>query len=501
MKKLMLVVLGVMMMSSVFVRPVGAENIPADQVFIAGFRFAPLGDSFIEIYNSAPNNVEVDDLKVFFYNSSLSQRADTVRLGGGTILAESSILIKEETSSFAEFDATYKKAWTVASGGAIRLEIDGLTRSAICWKNANDCVDSFQTGSLASSLTDGYWVNGRLNDIVTSPETYTKQSPPLVVGHGGFVPRETEDDDETEPEPELPPQYCRYLRLSEVSTTEQWIEIYNSAAQAISPENLADCVLAVQYGDKLTDGRPNYSRYRLNLGGYVGMATLAPYSYLVVDIARTEISLPKNVRDRGILLHDATTDYDEMRYSSTKADTTLAFFADGWQVTFAPTPGAENIFQRWQTCEAGKHINEATGNCVKDAEPPAECAEGQFRNPATGRCKKLAVETALAECAEGQFRNPATNRCKKIASEDDLVPCAEGWERNPETNRCRKVVAADEARFGVEPVAGSSDNGVWMAVGGAGAAAVVGLIAWQFHPEIARFARQVAAHCRRRGGV
>jgi len=37
-----------------------------------------------------------------------------------------------------------------------------------------------------------------------------------------------------------------------------------------------------------------------------------------------------------------------------------------WKVTYNPTPGAENIYQEFRTCEDGKVINTVTGNCVKD---------------------------------------------------------------------------------------------------------------------------------------
>jgi hypothetical protein len=289
--------------------------------------------------------------------------------------------------------------------------------------------------------------------------------------------------------PNPQPQYCSVLQLSEISTSDQWIELYNNSDLTITSENLVDCSLAVQYGDKLP---PNFDRYKLNLSQYLGVNIISPYEYFVIDVTTTDgLSLPKSVKDRLILLFDTETDYDEIQYSSQKSDTSLAYFTDGWKITYAPTPASENIYQQWQTCDVGKHINEATGNCVKDAEPPAECAEGQYRNPLTGRCKKFESENVLAECAEGQFRNPLTNRCKKIASDDELTPCAEGWERNPETNRCRKIVSKVDAEYGIDPYAENVTNDMWAWLGGGGLALAGGLVAWQFRPEVSRAGKKL----------
>ena len=86
-----------------------------------------------------------------------------------------------------------------------------------------------------------------------------------------------------------------------------------------------------------------------------------------------------------------------------------------WKVTYAPTPGMANNYQEFRTCEEGKVINEATGNCVKVAKISEKiCKEGQYLNILTGRCKKF--ETAATKiCKDGYYLNPATNRCRKIA--------------------------------------------------------------------------------------
>ena len=85
-----------------------------------------------------------------------------------------------------------------------------------------------------------------------------------------------------------------------------------------------------------------------------------------------------------------------------------------WKTTYAPTPGEANNYQEFRTCEAGKVINEATGNCVKVTTVSTKiCPEGQYLNVLTGRCKKY-EEVKEKTCKEGYYLNPDTGRCRKI---------------------------------------------------------------------------------------
>ena len=89
-----------------------------------------------------------------------------------------------------------------------------------------------------------------------------------------------------------------------------------------------------------------------------------------------------------------------------------------WKVTYAPTPGGANNYQEFKTCEAGKVINEATGNCVKITSVAEKfCKEGYYLNVLTGRCNKVKI-VAEKTCKEGYYLNPETNRCRKIKEND-----------------------------------------------------------------------------------
>ncbi|MCL2451767.1 lamin tail domain-containing protein [Candidatus Saccharibacteria bacterium] len=380
-------------------------------------------------------------------------------------------------------------------------------------KKSENFIDQFAYNRLDSDQETASWSRDFVAYLSGLTTELTIKKSHKTPGLENSFPAAQSDPGGTEP-PDASP-HCAALQLSEISTNEQWIELYNDSDQTIQSDDLADCVLAVQYGDKTP---PDMSRYKIGLDQYLDADVIEPYSYTVIDVGATAgLSLPKSVTNRLILIHDAGSDYASAVYSTAKTNTSLAYFADGWKVTFAPTKGTENIYQQYQTCEEGKRINEKTGNCVKDPDPPAECAEGQFRNPATGRCKKYDTDKTLADCAEGQFRNPLTNRCKKIASDkglaecpegqfrnpltnrckkiatadDKLKPCAEGWERNPETNRCRKKVSTEPAAFAVQPgdPTGGSLTALLASVGVVLLTTIV--VLFQFRMEIANLMRRL----------
>ena len=84
----------------------------------------------------------------------------------------------------------------------------------------------------------------------------------------------------------------------------------------------------------------------------------------------------------------------------------------------APTPGGPNNYQEYKTCEDGKVINEATGNCVKVTVATEKvCPAGQYLNILTGRCNKI-QENKEKTCKDGYYLNPETGRCRKIVKNE-----------------------------------------------------------------------------------
>lgn len=254
-----------------------------------------------------------------------------------------------------------------------------------------------------------------------------------------------DEDDESE-EKELISPVCAGIHFSEILSfyesekSEQFIEFFNPTAEEI---NLKGC--NIRYKNKL------YA-----LSGVVG-----PEKYYVYFPSAFSLTKNPTVSNKIELLDADDSIVDSLTYynGQKKAVSYAQFGVDNdgseiWDQTYSPTPGEENNFQRFKTCEVGKVINEETGNCVKITTITtaiAECPAGSYRNPLTNRCKKYSTtSSALKECSEGYERNLETNRCRKVQTDSVLKECTEGYERNPETGRCRKVVNNDGADFEVK---------------------------------------------------
>lgn len=311
---------------------------------------------------------------------------------------------------------------------------------------------------------------------------------------------------------------CSGVRLSEIGahSVEQFIELENTTGQ---PVELAGCRIAAKKGRRSSEF-------------VLPSQTLAPSALLRIAVRDAKLQLGKTGGE-VYLLTSTGDEIDETAYHDLARGTSWALIDDEWHQTHAPTPGATNHFQRWQACEAGKQINEATGKCVKippspvvygPAECPAgyyrhpetkrcrklaapaagktkqraPCKEGQYRSEATGRCRSIASAAAktLKPCKDGYFRSPDTGRCRKIAAASDVVKqCPEGYERNPSTKRCRKIRSATAPVVGFAPqqvqqVAGATWG--WWVFGGASLLAV-SYGAWQWRWEISRLARRIGA--------
>ena len=172
--------------------------------------------------------------------------------------------------------------------------------------------------------------------------------------------------------------------------------------------------------------------------------------------------------------------------------------SEKWLQTYQPTPGAENVYQEFQTCDDGKVINPETGNCIKEvAEEEITCPGGKYLNPLTGRCKNIPA-TKATTCKEGYYLNPETGRCKKNPAAATVKECAEGYELNPDTNRCRKIRENTGMEYPVEETEeGSYDNPkIFIATGAVILLVVIGVIyvVYQYRKEIKQVILKI---CRR----
>ena len=231
--------------------------------------------------------------------------------------------------------------------------------------------------------------------------------------------------------PESPPlPSCPGLVITEIfsyyqeDSSEQFVELYNPTAADILLDNC----------------RLTYKKKSFPLVG-----TLAPGQYYAFQ--DDDLLLTKSpTKDIVLSIVDAN---DEIVASATygkkqKRGTSFALFDAGWRQTYAPTPAALNIFQEYQTCEDGKVINPATGNCVNPPKTTAvtACKVGYYRSPETGRCRKIASTTTSA-CKDGYERNPETGRCKKIITETGQSYAPTPTE--PETHQDTQIFIAISA--------------------------------------------------------
>lgn len=365
-------------------------------------------------------------------------------------------------------DGTYRGNGLAMKAGPLELVYDGEVVDAVCWNNTIGCEQEFKKdgkdtfrSTLVRDLVTGEFVRLKMDDYLPH---YDADAPSLYL--------EPEEDGLDTPAEEFKAPQCQGLEFSELLTyyvddkSEQFIEFFNPTS---APINLTGCDLSYKSKTYPLSGT-------VSAGGYYAFPSSKLFSLT---------KNPKNPLTLTIIDADGTA-VDEMAYpNGQKKSTSYARIFDesghdSWQITYAITPGSENVYQKYRTCEEGKIINEATGNCVKVTT---------LKSSASSALKA----STLAPCPAGKYRNPLTGRCKKIeTTSSTLKECAEGYERNPETNRCRKIKSAnDGADYAVVPNT-RSDKTVFVGAGIVAMVIVLGLVyvVLQFRQEIARATRK-----------
>lgn len=377
------------------------------------------------------------------YATSGGKNTDLLYFPEHSYLVGESIILRLASSPGSELAAErYTK--TLAFEGSLTLLYDGEVVDSVCWTGGEGCVKKFKSASptvLVRNLETGEFEHIGVGEY--APEYHEGDYVVKEVESGGDDGGFSEDgggvgdsssggsddgrsgdggggngpDDKSEtPEQVLDGKgevvdisQCRGLVFSEIlsyyaeSKTEQFIEFYNMGAEQILMDGCQ-----VKYKNK-----------------YYGISGIVkPEEYFAWYLS--EFNLTKNPTSTNILeLIDADGSVvDTLEYpNGQKKGTTWAWIGydeageELWRTTYAATPGEANVYQEYRTCEEGKVINEATGNCVKVTEVVEKtCAEGQYLNPLTGRCKKIeaASSSGTTECKEGYYYYEATGRCRKI---------------------------------------------------------------------------------------
>ncbi len=296
------------------------------------------------------------------------------------------VLLRLASSPESELAAVnYTK--TLAFKAGITLERDGKVLDSVCWTGKEGCEKEFKSSAPTVLVR-----NAETNEF-----EHLEKYEPVYDEKSYYV-----EADETE----VKPSQCKGLEFSEIlsyyenSRDEQFIELFNAGSEQI----LMD-------GCKL--------RYKNKTYGLTGIIKAeAYYVYYPKEFSLTKN--PTNANSLEILDADGTV-VSKMTYPNGQRKGTayarIGYDASGkeiWRVTYAPTPGEGNNYQEFKTCEAGKVINETTGNCVKvTSVSEKNCGEGQYLNILTGRCNKYKT-AAEKTCKEGYYLNPETNRCRKI---------------------------------------------------------------------------------------
>ena len=298
-----------------------------------------------------------------------------------------SILLRLASSPESELAAVnYTK--TLALKAGISLSLGGEVVDEVCWTGKEGCYTEFKSGSLKTLVRN---LETGVFELMDDYAPKYDETAYLV------------KQDETESEKV---SQCEGLVFSEILSyyetlkTEQFIEFYNFNAEQVL---LDGCKIRYKNKDYLLSGVVRPEEYQVYLPVEFNL-TKNPTNVNVLELIDTDgavvdrLEYPNGQR-KG-------TAYALIGYDTTGEEV--------WRVTYAPTPGEANNYQEFKPCEAGKVINETTGNCVKVVNVTEKiCAEGQYLNILTGRCKKYEEKTAKT-CKEGYYLSPETGRCRKI---------------------------------------------------------------------------------------
>lgn len=383
------------------------------------------------------------------------------------LVGETMILRYKSAPEVKEANLVYTK--TLALKASLSVRRDEEVVDEVCWTSKEGCYKEFKSNKptmLVRNLETGEFEHREISEyeVKYQPENYKVG----VLGEDGIVVEDGYGDGAEEAEATVKPSQCRGLVFSEIlsyyetAKVEQYIEVYNGGSEQIL---LDGCMVRYKNKNHEISGIVEAEGYYAIYPSVMGFAlTKNPTNSNTLELIDTngeilDVLIYPNGQRKG-------TSYAFIGYDENGEEI--------WKVTYAPTPGAPNNYQEYKTCEEGKVINKATGNCVKIASITTKvCAEGQYLNLLTGRCKKY--ETASEKT------------------------CKEGYYLNPDTGRCRKIIENKGADYSLEPeeyTEESSFVGLYAILG------VIGLgliyLMYEFRGEIAKGWRKIWGKIRRR---
>ena len=298
------------------------------------------------------------------------------------------LLLRLASSPGAELAAVnYTK--TLALKAGIKLERSGEVLDQVCWTGKDDCEMEFKSSNPTTLVRDK--LTNKFEHLSDYEPVYDKDSYRVDedIDKGMAIVSQCEGL-----------EFSEILSYYETSQTEQFIEFHNTTSEQI-----------------LLDGcKIRYKNKTYDLTGIVKADEYRVYNPELFSLTKN----PTNSNILEIIDVDGAI-VDTLKYPNGQRKGTsyalIGYDAAGkklWYITYAPTPGMPNNYQEFKTCEAGKVLNQETGNCVKATTVTEKvCKEGYYLNILTGRCRKKEEKTEKV-CKEGYYLNPDTNRCRKI---------------------------------------------------------------------------------------
>ena len=298
------------------------------------------------------------------------------------------LLLRLASSPYSEL-ASVNYTKTIAFKAGLELKIGDEIVDEVCWTSKDDCYKEFKSASptvLVRNLETGIFEHLDDYEPEYDEESYFVETIKEEEGYGKV-------------------SQCKGLQFSEILTyyetfnSEQFIEFYNPKSEQIL---LNGCQIRYKNKNYTLEGIVGAEEYFLYYPKDFNL-TKNPTSSNTLEL----IDVDGEVVDKLVYLNGQRkgTSYAFIGYDSSGEEI--------WKVTYAPTPGEANNYQEFKTCETGKILNEATGNCVKATSVKEKvCKEGYFLNILTGRCNKIKVATEKT-CKEGYYLDPETNRCRK----------------------------------------------------------------------------------------
>lgn len=323
------------------------------------------------------------------YTNSSGNYTVLVEFPENSWMTSETLLLRLASSPDSEL-AALNYAKTLAFKAGVDLRINDEVADEVCWTGKDECYVEFKSASPTTLVRN--LETGNFEHLVEYEPVYDVNS---------YRADETKED-----EGYGMVSQCAGLMFSEILSyyesikAEQFIEIYNPTSEQI-----------------LLDGcKIRYKNKDYNLGGIIP----AEKYYLYYPKGFSLTKNPTNFNSLELVDVDGKV-VSKMTYpNGQRKGTSYAFIGydsnavEIWKTTYAPTPGEPNNYQEFKTCEAGKVLNEATGNCVKVTSVEEKtCKDGYFLNILTGRCNKVKTVEEKT-CKEGYYLNPETNRCKKI---------------------------------------------------------------------------------------